>query len=384
MIGDFGRSALSLMLAARHGRRAPSSTGRTPTSASPGTCCRAGRWRCWRWRCSLPVAAAACARARRRRPQPAAGRAARSAGRRCARCPFALALLAVYAARVHRGDPEPGVPVRPRSGGPRDRRGSIGVVLSLAACSGPRPSCCGRCWRRPPPLAELAGAGGARPAPPRAGLGALVRQPLPLPAASRSGCRPGSRRRPAGRCRAGSPTAGLVALGTIPRCWPRSRRSAGRFDAGLGVVWDLLFMFTGGPAPRLAGPAGLPARGLRPGADRRGRATRLDERRRAAQPRGAGRARPPARGAASRVEAEEGAPRRAAGRRAARAQGAGAPRARASAVPPPDRRPSRRSLRPPDQPGDGPAHVVEAAGVDLGAVAGRGSTRPRPGRTRPT
>ena len=215
--------------------------------------------------------------------------------------PFGLALLTVYMLAFTGVIPSPEFPFDPQAAGPRDE----GDDRRRPRAGGP-----GR--RRVPAAAPARAArlaragrrgGGARP-----GRGvrhrALVHQPLPdcllvaiglqawVPAAA--GVAPGR-----------LATAGLVALGTLPLL-AAVADVAGRFDAGLGVVWDLLLLFTSGQTPDsqallaclIAGCGlALDRRGGRP----RGRGVR------AAEAGSAGRARPPARGAARRVEAEEGA-----------------------------------------------------------------------------
>lgn len=240
-LGEFGRSALSLILAldtapspAEHG---PDAYVGIAGNLMPG------------WALAmlalvllLPVAAASLvAVADAARSPWHAGRAAGWAALRAV--PFLLALLTVYVLAFTGMIPSPDFPFDPSAEG-LGTKGTIGVALALAALAAPafllRPL-----LAPPPALAPLAAS---------AALGLAATCALALwfinpylcllvaiglqawvPAAA--GVAPGR-----------LATAGLVALGAIP-AFLAVADVAGRFDAGAGVVWDLLLLFTSGQTP---------------------------------------------------------------------------------------------------------------------------------------
>ncbi len=369
-IGEFGRSALSLMLALD---TAPSPVEHGPEAymGVAGNLLPGWALAMLALALLLPVAAASFVAVAGAAHSP--WQAARAVGWAAMRAvPFGLALLTVYVLAFTAVIPSPEFPFDPQTAD-LGTKGMIGVVLALAVLG-----------RRGVPAAAAAGAAHlacgvrrGRGARPRVSVrpGALVHQPLPLPPRRDRAPGLGSSRRQGG---ARPPRDG----------GPRGRRDdpvltaladvAGRFDAGPGVVWDLLMLFTSGQMPDsqallacLIAGCGL---ALIAAAGERGRRGC-----RSAQAGSAGRARPPARGAASRVEEEEGAP--------PLEEGA----AEAEPTPPPPESP--RALRRRARAGvrwrarsarGGSAHVVEAGGFDLRAFGGRGSKRPSPWTTRPT
>ena len=295
---------------------------------------------------------------------------ARSAGSRCARCRFAArprcwSTLCGLVGLI----PSPGVPVRSRAPrslgtGRHDRRRRSPWRWLAAAL--PAPAAAAALAARSP---ERGARGRARGRRPRRRSASGWSTPT-WRCWSRSGCRPGCSPPPAlgpgrlrgrrpGRRRADPGAGAVVDL-------------AGRFDAGPSVVWDLLFMFTGGQLRDRPRAARLPARRRRP----------RDRRRRPARPAAPSAPRMKLRDLVARGSgAESAAPRGPSGRRGRRRRSSRS-RRRPGRQPEPEEEPSPEPS-PPRSPSGGPAHVVEAAPARSAARRRRGATAPSPSVTTP-
>ena len=157
--------------------------------------------------------------------------------------PFGLALLTVYALVFTGVIPSPEFPFDPAAEG-LGTKGTIGVLLALAVLSA------GAFLLQPllpPPPSVVSCAAAAA-----LGLAAVCGMALwfvnpylcLLVAVGLQAWVPAAAGAAPGRLA----TAGLVAVGAIP-VLAAVADVAGRFDAGPGVVWDLLLMFSGGQTP---------------------------------------------------------------------------------------------------------------------------------------
>ena len=240
-VGDFGRSALSLVLAL--------DTAPTPVEHGPDAYVGVAGNLLPGWALAMlalallaPVALASfVAVADAARSPWQAGRAVGWAALRAV--PFGLALLTLYMLAFTGVIPSPEFPFDPQTAG-LGTKGTIGVVLTLAVLGAAafllRPL-----LAPPASLARVAAAAALGLAAACAialwfinpYLTLLVAIGLQAWVPVAAGVAPGR-----------LAAAGLVALGALPLL-AAVADVAGRFDAGLGVVWDLLLLFTSGQTP---------------------------------------------------------------------------------------------------------------------------------------